>query len=402
MKHLSIAVLLALFLTLCAGCSGFGDDTRRAAAKPSRTAAAGGSLPGGDHLLRMKMAQVIDRQGFEKPMPAAMMLVPLDWSSDGATTWNPKDNCNIVQTTLRAQGPDGRAIEIIPVYNWSWADDPRPLQMAAAQRAQFGMRGCDVIPPMKAADYLRRNLGRWRPGAQVSAIEPAPRLAGKLQEHARQIEQMGRQYGLQQRVTPDAVRARLRYSLNGRPVEEWLYVVTSSTATLGPSMNLQTMQMTQAYTYNCLGYAVAVRAPEGKLDASERFFELIAGTYQTGPEWQQHYNQAMMKLQQIESKGIRDRSAIVARNAQDIARIRNEAWQNRQRSQDRNSEQWSQTMRGVESYRNPTTGDTVELNGGYGNAWVNNRGEYLLSDQPGFDPSVTLREDWKPLERLRP
>jgi hypothetical protein len=57
-------------------------------------------------------------------------------------------------------------------------------------------------------------------------------------------------------------------------------------------------------------------------------------------------------------------------------------------------------MRGVETYRNPATGETVELSNLYGNAWVNNRGEYLLSDQAGFDPSVTFKEDWKPLEHV--
>jgi hypothetical protein len=33
---------------------------------------------------------------------------------------------------------------------------------------------------------------------------------------------------------------------------------------------------------------------------------------------------------------------------------------------------------------------------------VNNRGEYLLTDQAGFDPSVVLREDWKALEPVKP
>ncbi len=58
-------------------------------------------------------------------------------------------------------------------------------------------------------------------------------------------------------------------------------------------------------------------------------------------------------------------------------------------------------MRGVETYPDPANGETVELSNQYGQAWVNNRGEYLLSDQPGFDPAVTFKEDWRPLERVK-
>jgi hypothetical protein len=62
----------------------------------------------------------------------------------------------------------------------------------------------------------------------------------------------------------------------------------------------------------------------------------------------------------------------------------------------------SQGTRGVETYRNLSTGETIDLSNQYGHAWVNNRGEYLLSDQEGFDPGVVLHEDWKALEHVKP
>jgi hypothetical protein len=30
---------------------------------------------------------------------------------------------------------------------------------------------------------------------------------------------------------------------------------------------------------------------------------------------------------------------------------------------------------------------------------VNNRGEYLLTDQTSFDPNLEFKEEWKPLEK---
>jgi hypothetical protein len=56
----------------------------------------------------------------------------------------------------------------------------------------------------------------------------------------------------------------------------------------------------------------------------------------------------------------------------------------------------------VDTYRDPASGETVELSNAYGNAWRNGRGEYLLSDSPSFDPTVELKEDWTRLEHVEP
>lgn len=352
------------------------------------------------HVLRMKMASAIDQSGFERPMPSLSMLIPADWQSQGGTTWNIKDKCNTIQTRLRTTGPDGRALEVFPAFSWVWADDPKPLQMTAAQTAQYGTRPCDVAPPMSAADFLRRNLNRYRPNAQLVGFEPAPKVLAQFQQQAREGERSAAQYNLKQSIRPDVIKARLRYSVNGQAMEEWIVVATVTTATLGPSYNSRTMQMGQSYTYSCVAYATGERAPQGKLDASEKLFELVAGTSHWNPAWQAKVNGNAQAIQAIELKGVRDRSAIVTKNAEEIANIRRQSYENTQRSQDQIYYQNSQNMRGVETYRNPATGETVDLSNQYGQAWVNNRGEYLLSDRPGFDPSVTFKEDWKPLEKV--
>ena len=359
------------------------------------------AAPEQGHVLRLRMVKAVDQYGFERPMTSATMLVPTDWQAQGGTVWNIKDKCNTIQTNLRTSGPDGRAVEIFPAYTWVWADDPRPLQATAAQTAQFGTRPCEVMPPMRAADFLRRNLSRYRPNAQVVALEPAPKVLEVLQQMARRNEQSAARYNLRQSVRPDVVRARIRYTVNGQAMEEWITVSVIVTATLGPSFDTRTMRQIQAYSYNCAAYATGERAPQGQLDANEKFFDLLAGTYRQDPSWQAKVSGNAQAIQQIELKGVRDRSAIVAKNADDIRNIQREGFEGRQRTLDQISEQRSQTTRGVETYRNPATGETVELSNQYGNAWVNNRGEYLLSDQPGFDPAVTLKEDWRPLEHVK-
>ena len=350
----------------------------------------------------MKVVKAVDQYGFDHPLVSASMLVPVDWQSQGSTTWN-KDACNGIQTTLKASGPDGRAYEVLPAFHWVWADDPTFLRQAAAQKAKMGTHPCDVMPPMSAQDYLRRNLPRIRPNAQLAGFEPAPKLLEALQRQAQQTEQSARQYNLTQHVKVDAIRARLRYTLDGRPVEEWILAGIVTTGTLAPSFNLQPAQQVQKFTYSCVAYTGAMRAPRGQLDSSQKFFELIDSTYRWNPEWQNHVAAHAQAMQKIELKGIRDRSAIVAKSAEDTRNIQRQIYENQSKSEDHIGTQFSQYQRGVETYRNPSTGETVDLDNNYGHAWVNNKGEYLLSDQAGFDPNTIFKnnEDWKPLEHVK-
>jgi hypothetical protein len=361
---------------------------------PASPQSAASAHAGNAHAYRMKMVQVIDEHGFERPIPAAAMLIPLDWQFQGATNWNIKDSCNTVQITARATGPDGRAFEIFPVYNWSWADDPTFLRQAFAQKAQFGTHACDVQPPMGAADYAQQIIGKIRPNVRIASIEPAPELMDKLQGAA--------QYRLQVHVRPDVVKARLKYTLNGQPVEEWILVATIITTTTGPSYNVRTMQMTQANSYSCRATMVAERAPQGQLDANAKFFDLLGSTYHLDSAWQSRIISGAQQLQQIELKGVQDRSAIISKNAEDIRKIQQQGYENQQRAQDQSFKEFDEVIRGVESYRNPSTGDTVELDSAYGHAWVSGNGTYLLSDQAGFNPNSVSQESWTPLQHVKP
>src|ERR1035438_10248269 len=46
------------------------------------------------HSFRMKLAKVVDAQGFGTAITSLSLLIPVEWQSQGATTWNIKDSCN--------------------------------------------------------------------------------------------------------------------------------------------------------------------------------------------------------------------------------------------------------------------------------------------------------------------
>jgi hypothetical protein len=120
------------------------------------------------------------------------------------------------------------------------------------------------------------------------------------------------------------------------------------------------------------------------------------------PQWQARITQSALKMQQIKQKGIQDRAKIVSKNAEDIRKIQQEGYENQQRGQDQSAHGFDQYIRGTETYQNPNTGEKVDLDSSYGHAWVNNSGEYLLSDQAGFNPNTVLKESWTPLQHVNP
>jgi hypothetical protein len=68
-----------------------------------------------------------------------------------------------------------------------------------------------------------------------------------------------------------------------------------------------------------------------------------------------------------------------------------------QAAADQSNNQFSDYMRGVDRYDNG--GDEVQLPSGYSNAWVNDKGEYLLSSSPGYNPSADFYGNWKELRK---
>jgi hypothetical protein len=366
--------------------------------------------PANANYYRMKKVSVVDEHGFERPLRAVSLLIPADWQFQGKVGYNPSTGCHadLVQVSLRAASPDNRlAIEMFPGLHWQWADDPssvRAMQAASQQAMRFGRKECEIMPPMTPADFLRRwVIPRVRPRAQVTAVEPMPEVAQKLQEKVQQQEAMAVRAGMRMRIRADAARARLEYNLDGQAVDEWLTAVTFAAATPGPSFNMATGRMGQTLFYNCGGYLIfALRAPRGQLQDRDRFFTTILSTVAVEPEWQARVTQVLLNMQAADSKGARDRSAIAAQSGRDIGNIINQTYENRQKAQDASAAAFSQYIRGVETYRNPHTGETFELSNQYGHAWVNNSNEYILSDSPLFDPNVTLKGNWTALERAKP
>jgi hypothetical protein len=75
---------------------------------------------------------------------------------------------------------------------------------------------------------------------------------------------------------------------------------------------------------------------------------------------------------------------------------------NSQRGADQAVAGESQFLRGVETYRDPSTGKQYELDNKYGHAWMNSNGtDVILSDDPNMNPSSVETGSWTPMEHVQ-
>jgi len=355
--------------------------------------------------LRLKRVEIIDRHGFEKPMPAFSVLIPTDWKFEGEVRYgkgvgNPDD---LARLAFRATSPDGKlAVEMFPGWSWTWADDPmmrQAMQNQNAMTAQMGGARAEIGPPMSARDFLTRvAVPRLRPGAKVLGIEPIPDLDQALQAQVKQAQTMAAQAGVQMRLKADQARAHITLGSGKAPAEEWITAVVWVRATAMPSMNPGAQSATyQSSTESMFG----LRAPPGELPAHENLFHAVTSTARIDPTWQARLTQVQLNMSAANIQGARDRSKIIAESGEATRKSIKEGYEARQKSLDRSAERYSDAMRGLQTYHNPTTGEDVKLDNSYSHAWVSGNGEYVVSSTPGFNPGQVLQGNWTELQPVR-
>jgi uncharacterized protein YgiM (DUF1202 family) len=133
----------------------------------------------------------------------------------------------------------------------------------------------------------------------------------------------------------------------------------------------------------------------------ERFFLMMLSTVQEEPEWQNRVTQVIAKMSADNSNAAMQRSQIIAQAGRQQSEIINRGYQERNKIQDSTAKQFDQYIRGVQSYRNPNTGETVELSNQYAHAWASGN-DYLLTDSANFNPNTALRGNWTELTPVKP
>jgi hypothetical protein len=150
------------------------------------------------------------------------------------------------------------------------------------------------------------------------------------------------------------------------------------------------------------GYAHSFRAHRGQLDRLTPVMNTTVNTQRRSPEWFGYYMYVRKLFVDRNIQGVRNAGIIseaISRNNAEIQKMFEDSYRQANQSQDRISRSYIEYIRGVETYRNPYEDRQIQLPSGYDGVWVNRSGEYLLSNQSGFNPNEGSNTGWQRMQR---
>ena len=363
-----------------------------------RGAAAATGTASGSYL-RMKKGQVVDpgAAGVQAAQPAIDLLIPSDWDLKGNVVFGGgKGGCfgDLFAVSWEATNPDGSiAFQGAPNYSWQYTDDPselRKLNDPLRRALGAGGKPCPIMKPMGAENYFRQNvLPDLASGSTVISVESFP----ELNQIAR------RQMGLpptdagNRGVRTEAIRVRVESQKDGTPVEGWVVLAVVT--------RVYPVGRGSFYDSHAIDF-MALRTPKGKLDANEKLFQVMLSSVRLEPQWQAYSNATIAKFYKAEAQKEATQDQMWAALQNKITETILGETANAERGADAAAFGADQNIRGVQTFRDPTTGGTMELSNQYDHAWLNGSNEYIMSDDPNFNPNTNLSGSWNQLQVVRP
>jgi hypothetical protein len=340
-------------------------------------------------VVRLKTFRYIDKQGIG--IEAFRILMPSDWRFEGGVQWVMDNPAMPAVAAFRVTNPKGtEELEIFPNQMFFWTNNQMLLSMFPVGSRYFGS---EVRPPVTPTDFIQNIL--------------IPRFRGDVSDlrivEAKQLPELARQLGAGRQTQPgvstsaDGGKVKIEYQRDGRRMEEEIYAVVESF-----TFPIQTMYGVVSNTNWVGDYVFSFRSEKGKLDASSKIFQTMVKSFQLNPQWFSKYSQLteyLIRNQIRQIQNIGQISRIISQTSNEISDMIMESYEERQAVYDRISTDFSQMIRGVEEYYDPIDERPMELPTGYTRGWTNGLGEYVLSDDPAFDPNIGSNQNWQRMRK---
>ena len=315
--------------------------------------------------IQLKLVKVDDQYAIDRPIPAFSILVPADWTTEGGIVWQYNGSgCGAATPFLNwtATSPDKiSGVQLLPSENWggmSYAANPQ---------------GCPQVMTQHLPEFMHWYVNHYRGKVKNFSFEPKPEFAAEINKNA---SRTGNVLGGQTSVYAEAGQATFEWDYQGTVIRERVGMVVVFNITDNPggylAVNISIMS------------GVALRAPAGIDPAS---YEIFARTFFAVPGYVAFIQQFQERMAAIALKGTMDRAAIWRAAQAEIGQIITQVYADAQAAYDRVAVDASRTIRGVDVYTDPVSGQEVELPNS-ASAWQMPDGTYIISDDPNYDPSA--------------
>jgi hypothetical protein len=398
MQKLSLCLWALVVATSLSFNSGCGQAAAPAPAAQANAAPAPAIRANAADVVRLRKVGVVDNQVFGRAVEAMSLLVPVGWSFKGEMPidlntfqWCPE---NSFKGRFEAQSADGLlAISSFPMLQTMHFANPI-LAEDARRRQQMGQGFCTQLPPMDLGQFINQVLvPAYRPGARLLGVQPAPDLQQSVQQQIAATP-----LPPNARVNGEGADVVIGYSVNGKEVEEHIYVMAgwrgeSVSGGSGPDI-----------IYSLYTPIIGLRVPTGQFVRHQKQFASIIATLRMDS----HFVAAISgAVQQQRSNIFNNILGQISRESQ----IWRQAWQQandsaKQREASGSSQRaydvagaWSDTILDVQNYKD-VNGESVQLSGGYSHVFSNRNGEYILTNDSSYDPAVATGSRWEPISAI--
>jgi hypothetical protein len=340
-------------------------------------------------LLKFKKMTYTDNGG--TGIEAFSFLMPSDWQFEGGIWWLLDQPAMPANSSIRVFNPAGaEEFEVLPNSCFFWTTNLQLLGMFPPGSKYFGTT---VKKPVSAIKTLSDLVVPWvrgnMPGLKVISNNEFPELIKFLGIGKNNSE------ALTDRA--EAAKIRITYQKNGIPIDEEIWGVVEQISFPVKGMF--------GVTYNTLWYVhylISYKAEKGKLENHTKTFQTITSSFKINPQWQAKYNNmieylAKQQIQQIRSAG--ELSRMLSQMSDQMRSDQLEQFEQRSNVYDKVAQMHSDNILGIDRYFDPYEGREVELPSGYNHVWCNNRGEYVLTDNPNYNPNVGDNLSWQPIEK---
>jgi hypothetical protein len=371
----------------------------------SRNSSAGPGATADAHSWHLKLqersAPLTDYQtGQTRNIKMMSMLLPDGWTLDqGATKNFAKIDCADTsgRIAINAINPDKTmGIYVIPASASMSTNNQNFLRQKEDVMHNFpNAFVCQNEQPMGLAENFQQGVPKLFADAQiVGQMEPVPGLSAELPGIVAAANRNGSSH-----LTAEAGRIRLKGKFRGTPAEMWLVALaTHRTESLpgGP------------VTYNDLPLLAVLYAPPGELDKNDKLLMTLLSSVQVDQDWIRNsqtfvaaiyqkingayatVNRIHQQMQQDNANAATQQHAIQTNSANYANQVHSAVAANRASSLDHSSQQFALYMGDQAIYKDPSSGQNVQLSSQYGHVWASTTGntnDYILTDSPSYNPN---------------